>query len=174
MTETDVQDPPVAQAGAEPTVSQPSTLQNDLRAVKKRAQNRHSEDFAIPGYGGRLWGTFKALDDYADVRAVVEKHSTITDPALNELHIAADILVKSCVEVFAVEDDKKHPLGMGLGAALADYLGDPVENDRQGVFAVFPNTLAVMTLYGELDRWFKAVDVESSKEAAGNSVAPSL
>jgi len=148
-----------------------ATLQDELRAAKARATNRQTRDFPIPGYEGRLWGTFRALDDYADVRAIIAEHGKVADAAEQEQLIAADTLVKSCTRVFALRDGEQHDLGMGLGRDLAAFLGDEVENDRQGIFAVIPNSLLLMSFYGEIDRWFRGTEAAATSEASGKSEA---
>jgi len=151
-----------------------NTLQAELRAARARAMHKHTRDFAIPGYGGRLWGTFRALDDYAEVRKIVLEHRRVPDEAEGEVLIAADTLVKSCDSVYAVRHGERTDLGMTLGRQLAEFLGEPVENDRQAIFAIFPDTLTVMSLYGEIDRWIRAVGVEADEETAGKSQAASV
>jgi len=146
-----------------------NTLQAELRAARAHATRKHTRDFAIPGYGGRLWGTFRALDDYADVRKIIVEHRDHHDEAERELLMAADTLVKSCEGVYALRHGERTDLRMGLGQQLAEFLGEPVENDRQAVFTIFPTTLAVMTLFGEVDLWIRAVGVQATEEAAGNS-----
>jgi hypothetical protein len=150
------------------------TLQEQLRAARADAQHRQNEDFPIPGYGGRLCGTFKALDDYSEVRQIIASNAKITDPAQQELYIAADTITRACVTVYALEGETRHPLEMGIGAQLAAYLGEEVENDRQGVFAIFPSTVAVMGFFADLDKWIKQAGETSDRQVTeGNSVAPS-
>jgi len=167
MTESPVDE--VATAAPTPDGS----IQGALRAALAAAQHRQNKDFPIPGYSGRLWGTFRALDDYTDVRGIVAGLDRVSDDATKELYIAADTIIKSCVGVYALMDGEKHELPYGMGIGLADYLGQQVDTDRQAVFALFPGTLAVMGLLADLDAWFKDADAKSAEETAGNSEAPS-
>lgn len=150
------------------------SFKDQLIAARTAAQHSTAVDLEIPGYGGRLWGTFRGLDDYTEVREIVTRHERVTDVATREMYIGADTLVAASVDTFAMIDGEKHPLGVTLGLPLAGYLEmEGAENDRQAVFAVFPSTMSVMTLFTEYDQWLKGAGREVEAHLEGEAVAPS-
>lgn len=182
----------VAPAAEPPQMS----LRDQLRASRKAAQNRQTKAFEIPGYDPPIYGTFKALDDYADARGIVLEHQNEPDEAARELLIACDTFVASCTEIYPVINGVRAALEIpapGFTPAVAaelvvetdaegedvlDEAGDPVpvkvDNARQAVLAIFPNTLSIMTLFAEIDAWFQnGAGPKSDRVLAGNSPAPS-
>lgn len=153
------------------------SLRDQLRAARERSERRSTRDFEIPGFEGRLWGTFRVLEEYARVREIGRRVEKITDETDQELAVAADIIVESCVGVYVkLPDGEKQPLEQRLGASLAQYLFEPetpLTTDRQGIYMLFPSTLSVAVFYGELSQWFAHESVSFESETAGNSEAPS-
>jgi hypothetical protein len=168
-----------ATAAAEATTPKTSVKQQ-LIAARQAAQSVTTVDLEIPGYGGRLWGTFRALDEYSEVRAIIAANSQIRDDADRELYNGADTLLAASLDTYALlEDGSKEPLGLKLGAKLAAYLelNDP-ETDRQALIGgrgvgIFPGTMSVMTLFTQYDLWLKTARREVEEELEGNSGAPS-
>jgi hypothetical protein len=153
----------------QPAEAAGDSLRDSLRAARARAQHRTTGEFPIPGYEGRLHGEFRALDDYSEVRAIVMRHTKVADVAQQELYVAADTLLAASVGTFAMQDGVRHDLSLPLGRGLAAYLGyEGLESDRQALFAVFPATISVMTLFAEYDLWMKASGVTVDEDLAGN------
>lgn len=150
------------------------SLQAQLRAMAQRTQQRKTVDLAIPGYDGRLWGTFRALDDYSEHRKIVARHERLQTEQ-QELYIAADTLIAASVDTFAVlEDGQREPLNLRLGLALAGYLGlEGAETDRQAVFMLISSTMQIVELYVELEQFRKASTRETVDELVGESEAAS-
>jgi hypothetical protein len=164
-----------------------TSLQQQLRASRKRAANKQTEDFQIPGYSPALWGTFRAMDDYSDVRRFVIAHVDVADEAEKELLIAADTLAASCTDLYVKIGDTRADLEIapqGFTPQSAAYLvTEPdgqggerpvqVDSDRQAVFAIFPNTSSIMELYGEMKSYFNNAGIAADEELLGNAAAPS-
>lgn len=153
----------------------PLSLQDQLRAARLRALHETTQDFEIPGTAGTLWGTFKALDDYREVREIVKSNAATGDEAEQEMNVAADTLVRSCVGVYAKDPEtgEIQQLDMGLGVQLAEYYGETVDTDRQAVFAIFPGTVSIVTLFAQLEAWFAKTGRKATGDLAGNSPAQS-
>jgi len=157
------------------------SLKDQILAARIGLMHGRSEDFAIPGYGGRLWGTFQALDDYGEVRQIGRAAGGVEDPTEQEMYVAIGTLVRASVDMFAVIDGQKEPLGVKLGLPLAQYLGlaEGIENDRQAVFALFTdeegalNSMALMELFQNYSLWRRETQTEAAKELEGKSEAPS-
>lgn len=152
-----------------------SSLKDQLLAARAAVQHSKTSDFEIPGYSGRLGATFRALDDYSEVRAIIKRHERVPDEALRELYVAADTLVEASTDTFALVDGEQHALGVTLGLPLYGYLelDEGAENDRQAVFALFPSTMSLMTLFADYDQWMKGAQRKTESELAGKSDAPS-
>lgn len=150
------------------------SFREQLLAARERSLRSRTVELEIPGYERRLWGTFRAIDDYSEVRAIVRRHQQRAD-AEQELHVAADTLLAACVDCYGLEDGQRHPLDVKLGLPLAGMLGlaDGCDNDRQALFAVIPSTMAVMTLFAEYDQWLKGARQEAEDDLQGESGAPS-
>lgn len=153
------------------------SLRDQLRAARSRAERRSTRDLEIPGYEGRLWGTFRVLEEYKQIRDIGRRVEKIADETDQELAIAADIIVESCTGIYAkLPDGEKQPLEQGLGAALAQFLFEPdpaITSDRQGIYMLFPSTLSVAVFYSELSQWFAHESSSLDAETSGNSEAPS-
>jgi len=172
------------------------SLQQQLRQSRKRAANKQAKAFQIPGYDPPLWGTFRALDDYSDVRRFVIAHVDVPDEAEKELLIAADTLAASCTELYVEVGGVRGELEIlkqGFTPTSAAYLvtetdadgndiidpatGEPkpiqVDNECQAVFAIFPNTSSIMELYGEMKSYFSSAGAKADEETLGNGAAPS-
>lgn len=152
-------------------VSGERSLKDVLLAAREEAQRDKTVDLEIPGYGGRLWGTFRALDDYTELRALVQRaRDEGQDDMTRELYAGADTLVRACTDTYAREGEEKHPLGKRLGLELASYLGlDDADTDRQAVFLLVPSSLALMSLFADYDAWLKGTFQSAIGAAEGKS-----
>jgi hypothetical protein len=151
-----------------------------VRAARAAAQHRHTKDFEIPGFEGTIWGTFRALDKWSDVRGIVDRHSHL-DGAEQQVNVAAETLLKSCVTLYGVDGTQRAPLNMGLGVQFAEYVeegstaspdGIPM-TDLQAVFVAIPNEVQLVMLYTALESWYEGVGVKTDAVQVGNSAAPS-
>lgn len=153
------------------------SFKDQILAARTAAVSGRTEDFAIPGYGGRLWGTFRVIDSLADVHKLADATMGIDDEADRDACGAADALVAASVDTFYIdENDARQPLGVKLGLPLARYLEmTAAENDRQAVFEIFERTgnLSVWEFYLEVDAWMTRVRAGVDKGLAGKSEAPS-
>lgn len=163
---------PSAPASVEPAESFDS-LKTKLQAARRRAQNLPPEDFPIPGSANTLWGTFKVLTDYVELREVVSAQGSATTEAEGELYVAAETIAKSCTELYALIDGQKKPFEMSIIQVANTYYDAVAENDRQAVFAIFPDTSSVAEFAGNLDTWFETARSRADEVVSGNSEAAS-
>ena len=147
------------------------SLKDQILAARTAALGEHTEDFEIPGFGGRLWGTFKALDDYAELRQIGKRHEGITDQVEREMAVGADTLLEANTDTFALIDGKKEPLGVRLGLELNGYLGiEGAQNDREALFLLFDSkTTNLMQLFFRYDGWTKVAQTEAETRVEGKS-----
>lgn len=155
------------------------SFRDKVRAARTAAQNRKTKDFKIPGFEGTIWGTFKALDKWADVRGIVDKYAHLTDGE-DELMIAAETLLRSCVTLYGLDNGVRAPLDMTLGVQFAEWVEEgstvttgPPMTDLQAVFVAIPDEVQLVKLFTRLEQWYTGEDEGTSAEQVGNSVAPS-
>jgi len=152
------------------------SLKDQILAARAAGMEARTEDFEIPGFGGRLWGTFRALDDYAEVRKIGQRLEKVHDPVEQEMCVAADTLIRASVDCFAVIDGERHPLDATFGLPLGKYLGLAEEGDtaRQAVFGLFEGkTMDLMTLFNRYSEWRQGAQAQVDEETEGKSEAPS-
>lgn len=127
-----------------------------IRAARDAKQQAETVDLVVPGYGGRLGVTYRALP-WAETRRIAARHARNPDAAMRELYIAADTLLAACVDAHAIlEDGTHHDLGVGLGADLARRLElDDTDGltARQAMFLLFARETQLISHYGELMEW---------------------
>lgn len=158
---------PAAPAPADPLAS----LQGRLQESRKRAQNRETKDFAIPGSDDTLWGTFKVLTDYGDLRAMVLVREEAPTEQDADLYTMCERIVRSCTAVYTLIDGKQRPLDMTIGVKLANTYYSPVDTDRQAVFAIFPDTASIAEFSGDLTIWAEGAGTAADEVVSGNSEA---
>lgn len=145
-----------------------------LRDLAQRRVGQTTKDFAVPGYDRRLWATFRALTEYADVRRPVVEHQGIPDDAEREVLMAVDTLLAATVGAYALmPDGEKVDLGVPLGLGLAGHLGfSGLENDRQAVLAIFKTgTADLMEFFGDVTRFFDEAKHGGEAALVGESEA---
>lgn len=155
----------------EPVIASQSVAEHLREAFRKRQSNK-TVDLEIPGYGG-LFGTFRALDDYAELREAIQdvaKKRGISE-ADREVEIAASTLLLASVSSYALVDgqhvDIPHPLGLGL----YDYIfpaEDEMEarpgSDSEAVHMLFDNSVSLVVTAARLERWFAGEGVATDGE----------
>src|SRR5215471_3002672 len=133
------------------------SLKAQIQAARERALHNRTHDFPIPGTDDTLWGTFRALDDWGEVRGIAKAAlAASNDETTQELYIAADNLVRSCIDIYAFDaEGQKHSIADGLTLDLAHELFEGVAlTPRQAVFEIFPTTKSVALFFAELETWF--------------------
>lgn len=158
-----------------PTPSVAEHLRNSFR----ERQGNKVESFPIAGYDG-LFVTFRALDDYAEVRNAVGevvKRRGVPE-AEREIEIGIETLKLSSIGSYAMIDGQKIDIGLPLGIDLYDYIfaADPdsddepthkPQTDNEAIILLFDNTMALMLLASRLDRWFKGEAVTTDEALLG-------
>lgn len=157
----------------EPVIASQSVAEHLREAFRKRQSNK-TIDLEIPGYSGGLFGTFRALDDYAEVRDAIQgpaKKMGISE-ADRDLEIAVNLLLLASVSSYAIVDggqrvDIPHPLGLGL----YDYIfpaEDEMEarpgSDSEAVHMLFQNSMALMRTAGLFDQWSRGEGALTDEE----------
>jgi hypothetical protein len=161
------------------TVRPTPSVAEHLRKSFRAKQGNKIESFPIAGYDG-LFVTFRALDDYAEVRnATVEvvKRRGVPE-AEREIEIGIETLKLSSIGSYAIIDGQKIDIGLPLGVDLYDYIfaADPdaddapehrPQTDNEAIILLFDNTMALMLLASRLDRWFKGEAISTDEELLG-------
>jgi hypothetical protein len=145
----------------------PGSLRDRLRAAKAEQQANTYHELAIPGFSGQLVARYRVVD-WSERRNI---GLSVKGPSIaaRELEAAADILIASCVGVFAHVDGQVAELGQKMGMSLAHFLGEEAaETDRQGVFLIFPSELALMSHVEKLSELQSASTEEADNVIAGN------
>ena len=152
-----------------------SSVAARLRESFAEGQANKTREVEIPGYDG-LFGVFRAIDDYTEVRPVIARAAKARgDEAQKEISIAAETLLLSSVDTFAMVDGKRVDIGLPLGKGLYDTLweGDEshvqVDNDRQALSLLIPSTVSLVALAGQVDLWSKQSLDRTGEEILGES-----
>jgi hypothetical protein len=169
---------PVVEAPVAPDLR---TLQGLMREARAAATTSHTVDIPIPGikidapgFGpGELWGTFRALDDYREMRKIGKRHERVRDEATRELEIAADVLVRSSVTTFLrIDGYGDVPLDMPVGTELAIWIGACAPGadvrDAEAAFMVFPNTYQLAIAAQKITDLSDAAGQQADEELSKN------
>ena len=168
-------------ADSKPAVASKDSLRGWLQDARKRSLARTTIDLPIPRFEGRLWCTFRALEDVIELRDIQRRYETM-DETDEAIHVAADTLIAACVDCFVKRDGKTVSLGVKLGLPLFEYLeltdettGEPLvaENDTQAVFQIFESTVRLVLIAKDYSDFMTEAGAGTDRELEGNSVAPS-
>lgn len=160
-----------------PVAPTPSVAQH-LRDSANRARQHKTRSMRLPDYDG-LYVTFRALDDYREVRAAIREvlKRRGVRPEDREVEIAIETLLLASTGSYAEIDGRRHDIGLPLGVELYDYIW-PAEgedevrpsSDSQAVVLLFgSNTVQITAMAAELDMWFKDTGRLVDEELLGNS-----
>lgn len=158
-----------------------NSLRSWLQDARRQAQSRKTIDLPIPRFKGRLWCTFRAIDDGMEMRSISKRHERMGDQDLANLYIAADTLIAACMDTFVLKGEEKISLGLKLGLPLHAYLALtdetgvllPAENDRQAAFQIFDSTTLLLLTADSYGAFMQDAGNEADGEIEGNSPAPS-
>ena len=164
------------------TVSPTQSVAEHLRESFRQRQGNKTKDVRIPGYDG-LFVTFRALDDYTEVRDAIKdvaRKRGISEGE-REVEIAVRTLLLASVSSHAVINDRRVEIDLPLGLGLYDYIfpaepgeeGDIIpevrpESDTEAVVMLFDNTMALVVTAASLDQWFRGEGVDTDEEILGN------
>ncbi len=164
------------------TPTAPMSIEEYVGKVKSAEQAQTVIPKALPGRKGRLVAKYRILG-WPEQRAIVAENQKVSDQATQELYVAADSLIVSCVGVemliptnapAALERlaEDFNAAEHKLNRVLAEALGcDYAESDRQAVIAIFPSELALISHYNDLFAAQSGADEEIDEALVGNSEA---
>lgn len=165
------------------TIQPGQSFRDKVRAARAAAQHRSTQDFEIPGFDGTIWGTFKALDQYADMKALFKPYEHLADDE-RELMTAAEIVVRACVGLYGVDGGVRaevDPPGMRLGVQFAEWVqegstgtpdGLPMTDVQALMAVIIPNQIQLTMLASKLEAFNEGTSAKTDEAQVGNSVAP--
>jgi hypothetical protein len=168
-------------AGANGVVPEQSVAEQ-LRASFAVAQTQRTTEIRIPGYTPALFGVFRGIDDYSELRqmivGVVKKTRYLPKGQLAQQQIAlgSETIIRASTDTYVLKDDgEKVVLGKRMGIELYDLIF-PDEGsgsyrpmtDSEALILLFPlGTSSLMTVAAELDQWMKDASQLTEEELLG-------
>lgn len=153
----------------------PGSVLAQLRKHRASHQQERHTDLEIPGYGGKLYGRFAPVP-WETLRGIAQRADrTLKNNPRRDLVVAADTLLHACQMILATDADGKvtplhehsevgeeEPIRFDL--QLATLLGiEGAKTSREIILAIFPDDLAVMSLYVEFVEWQGDADAEADE-----------
>ena len=149
-----------------------------LAQIRKRREelkrDRHV-DLDVPGFDGLLVARYQPLA-YRKLREIIQRAEKQhrSDPAMEELAGAADVLNNACVGVFVRENGELTPVTykgepvLRFDRDCAGALGlDEEQTARDVLFDVFPDEFSVIRQYAAFSEWQARTEPEANEELVG-------
>lgn len=148
-----------------------------IRQRREELKRDRHIDLDVPGFDGLLVARYQPLA-YRKLREIIQRAEKQhrSDPAMEELAGAADVLNNACAGLFVREGGEVVPVThngepvMRFDRECAAALGlDQEQTAREVLFDVFPDEFSVLIQYKAFSEWQARTEPEASEELVGES-----